>query len=133
MLINGKSFNPGELKTKVVLASKSMVKDAGGFQKPGYEFIAEVNTKWVNVHGQEVWAADARGAIKPATILIRYRSDLDETCVVVKGATVAEVIEDDEVTGYTISGGEVYEIVSMDNVQERNEYIEMKIKHLGAG
>lgn len=133
MLINGKPFNPGELKTRIVLASRASGKDAGGFQKPGYEFLTEAVCRWLNVHGQEVWAADARGAIKPATIMIRYRNDIDETCVVVKGATVEEVIEEDEITGYTFSGGEVYEIVSMDDIQERHEYIELKIKFLGAG
>lgn len=133
MLLNGKPFNPGELKTRIVLASKTLVKNDGGFQVPGYVFISEALCRWINVHGQETWAADARGAIKPATIMLRYRTDIDETCVVVKDATVEEVIEDDEITGYTFSGGEIYEIVSMDNIQELNEYIELKIKILKAG
>ena len=133
MQINGRPFNPGELRTKVYLASKSMVKDAGGFQKPGYVLISEAKAKWINVHGQETWAADARGAIKPATVTIRYRAELDETCVVVKGSvTLTEAIEGEE-TITVISGGDVFEIVSMDNIQERNEYIELKVKGLAGG
>ena len=133
MLINGKPFNPGEMKTKIVLASNILVQDAGGFQTPGYAFIAEVWSKWINVHGQEVWAADARGAIKPATVMIRHLSTIDETCVVIKGATVTPVTGSGGTVTYTITGGEVYEIVSMDNIQDLNEYIELKLKILKAG
>jgi head-tail adaptor len=134
MQINGKPFNPGELRTPIVLASKKMEKNSAGFQVPVYTFLADVKARWTNVHGQEVWAADARGAIKPATIMIRYRPDLDETCVVVKGAAVEEVIDEHDVlTGWTFTGGEIYEIVSMDNIQDLNEYIELKIKRIAAG
>lgn len=134
MLINGKPFNPGELKTPVVLAKKMLTKDAGGFQKDEYEFIAELKAKWVNVHGNEAWLANAQGAIKGATVTVRYRSDVDETCVIVLGSTVEEVINDEDVlTGWTFTGGVIFEIVSMDNIQQLNEYIEFKVKTVKAG
>lgn len=124
MLINGKPINPGELRTKIVLASKNLAQDQGGFQVPGQTLIAEVYARWINVHGQETWAASARGAQEAATVLIRYRPGIDETCVVLKGASVS---------GSTITGGKVFEIISMDNIQERNEYIELKVQRMVAG
>lgn len=134
MLINGKPFNPGELKTPIVLAKKKITKPAGGFQKVEYEFIADAKAKWINVHGQEAWLADAKGAIKAATVTIRYRSDVNETCVIMIGSTVEEVIDDHDIlTGWTFTGGEIYEIVSMDNIQQLNEYIEFKVKRVTAG
>ncbi len=134
MIINGKIFNPGEMRTKIVLAKRTITQDAGGFQKPGEEFVAEVWSKWINVHGQEIWAAEARGAVKAATLMIRYRDDIDETCLVVKGATVAEVINDEDILiGFTFSSGEHFEIISMDNIQEKNEFIELKVKLLKVG
>jgi head-tail adaptor len=134
MLINGKPFNPGELKTPIVLAKKKLSKVTGGFQKIEYELIAETKAKWVNVHGQEAWLANAKGAIKAATITVRYRSDLDETCVIMIGMTVEEVIDEQDVlTGWTFTGGEVFEIISMDNIQQLNEYIEFKVKRVTAG
>lgn len=134
MLINGKPFNPGELKVPVVLAKKKFTKPAGGFQKVEYEFISDALAKWVNVHGQEAWLADAQGAIKAATVTVRYRSEVDETCVIMVGMTVEEVIDENDIlTGWTFTGGEIFEIVSMDNIQQLNEYIEFKVKTVKAG
>lgn len=134
MLINGKPFNPGELKTSIVLAKKMVPKNAGGFQKVEYEFITEVKGKWINVHGQEAWLAQTKGAIKAATVTVRYRSDVDQTCVLVLGSTVEEVIDEHDILlGWTFTGGEVFEIVSMDNIQQLNEYIEFKVKRVTAG
>jgi len=134
MLINGTPFNPGELKVPVVLAKKKITKPAGGFQKVDYEFIADAKAKWVNVHGQEAWLADAKGAILAATVTIRYRSEVDVTCVIMLGMTVEEVIDENDVlTGWTFTGGQVFEIVSMDNIQQLNEYIEFKVKRVTSG
>ena len=50
----------------------------------------------------------------PATVLIRYRSDVDETCAVLKGTLQ-------------------YEIKSIDNIEERSEYLELKVVRMKAG
>jgi SPP1 family predicted phage head-tail adaptor len=114
MIINGKMTNPGELRTAVVLQKRTTVTtDAGGFQKPGSPTEYNVSAKWVNFHGSEVLAAQAAGIVEGATVTIRYRSDLDETWRISKA-------------------GQVYEIVSMDDIQNRHEYIELKVKKLKA-
>jgi hypothetical protein len=76
--------------------------------------------KWINVHGSEAWAAAAAQggpgpeAVQAATVTIRGRSDVDVTCAVLKGSTR-------------------YEIVSIDDIQERHELIEIKVQRMRAG
>lgn len=114
MNLNGKVFNPGEMRTRVTLQSRSVSVETGGFQTPGWSTIAQVWAKWVNVHGGEAWQAASLQAEQAATVTIRYRSDVDVSCAVLKGA-------------------DRYEIVSLDNVRERGEYIELKVKRMRSG
>jgi len=114
MRINEKPTNPGELNVKIKLLKRTVIIDAGGFQVPGTEKIADVWAKWVNAHGSEVWTANMAGATQPATLLIRWRADVDETCLVEKD-------------------GKLFEIVTADNIRERNEYIELKMKRVVKG
>jgi SPP1 family predicted phage head-tail adaptor len=114
MNINGEPTNPGELRTRITLARRNIVKQPGGAQKYEPVSIATVYAKWVNLHGSEVWQAATVNAVQPATVFIRYRGDIDTTCLV-------------------ILNGTIYEIVAMDNVRQRNEYIELKVQATGAG
>jgi SPP1 family predicted phage head-tail adaptor len=81
---------------------------------PDLVLEAEVWSKWVNVHGVEVWAAQAEQAEQPATVLIRYQEDIDTTWVIVKD-------------------GINFEIVSIDDIRERHEYMELKVKSMRSG
>lgn len=114
MILNGKVINPGDLRTQITLQSRTATGDAGGFQVPGWSTIATVWAKWTNVHGSEAWAAQSVQAEAPATVLVRYLTGLDATCAVLKGA-------------------DRYEIVSLDNIQERGEYIELKVQRARSG
>jgi SPP1 family predicted phage head-tail adaptor len=115
MIINGRVWNPGEMRTSVVLKSRTITQGAGGFKKKEYTTtIATVWAKWVNVHGREAWDAQAAGAESAATVTIRYRSDINTTCAVEKD-------------------GVVYEIVSVDDIQERHELLELKVKRWSPG
>jgi len=114
MRISEKPFNPGELRTQVILKTRSVTTEAGGFQKPGWSTLATVYAKWVNAHGSEILTADMAGAEAPATVTIRYRSDIDPTYAIEKG-------------------GELWEIVSMDNIREKNELIELKVRRMRSG
>jgi SPP1 family predicted phage head-tail adaptor len=115
MVINGKPFNPGELRTQITLKQRSVTAASGGFKiAVAGDTIATVWSKWENAHGPDVWAAQSVGAVAPATVTIRYRSDVDPSC-------------------YVQRGSELYEIISMDNIRNRNEYIEMKVKQVVEG
>lgn len=114
MNLNSRVTNPGELRTPITLEPATMSQDTGGFQTQGQGTSINVLAKWTNVHGTEVWAAQMRGAIKPATVLIRYQASLEETWTVLKGS-------------------DRYDIVSIDDIQERHEYMELKVKRVGSG
>lgn len=114
MNLNGTPTNPGELRTLIILQSRGVPTGAGGFQVPGWATIATVWSKWINVHGSEAWAAMTNNAMQAATVTIRYRADVDLTCAV-------------------LLGSERYEIVSIDNIRQRNEYLELKLKKVVSG
>lgn len=114
MIIGGRVWNPGEMRTSVVLKKREVATDAGGFHAATWTTLATVFSKWVNVHGREAWDAQAAGAESAATVTIRYRNDIDTTCAVEKD-------------------GVVYEIVSVDDIQERHELLELKVKRWSPG
>jgi head-tail adaptor len=118
MNLNGKTFNPGELRTAVLLAPRTVSTETGGFQKPAPDVSHAVSAwaKWVNAHGAEVWTADTAGAVEPATVTIRFLAALDATWYVSKDA-----------------GASWFEVVSLDNVQERGEYLELKVTRTRSG
>lgn len=112
MNINGTIFNPGDLRTSIVIKSKTVTTNTGGFKVESWSVVvATVMAKWVNAHGSEVWTADMAGAQGAATVTIRYRSDIDESYAILKGS-------------------ELWEIVSVDNIRERNELLELKVKRM---
>lgn len=114
MIIGQTVTNPGLMRTRVTIKSRSITTQTGGFQTPAWVTVATVWARWTNVHGNEVWLAQTAQARQAAIILIRWRSDIDPTCA----------IERD---------GVLYEIVSMDNIQERGEYIELKVSRIAEG
>jgi SPP1 family predicted phage head-tail adaptor len=106
--------NPGFLRVRGILKRRSPTVDPGGFQKEALTTIAIIWGKWVGVHGSEAWAANSANALRGGTYLIRYRDDVDETCVI------------------TLDGLD-YEIVSMDDIQLMHEYIELKLQLIRSG
>lgn len=114
MNLNGKISNPGELNKEVSIQSRTNTVDAGGAQVVTWTTAATVWAKWVNVHGSESWAAQSIGAEAPATVTIRYRTGVDTTCAV-------------------LIGTDRYEIVSIDDIQMRHEYLELKVRKMKAG
>ena len=52
MILNGKLINPGELRTPIVLKSRTVTQDAGGFASPSHSIIASVKAKWTNIYGK---------------------------------------------------------------------------------
>lgn len=113
MNLGSKPTNPGELRTPVTLLKRTVTKSTGGFQKPATSVIGTAWAKWENIHGADVWAATAQGVSAAATVLIRYNAQVDATCLVQLGS-------------------DVYEIVSVDDIRERHEYMELKVKRMEA-
>lgn len=114
MILNGKMINPADLDTRITLQRCTIINEPGGFKRTSYTTAEEVWAKWTNIHGGEVWQSMAIQADSPATVLIRYYPGLDHTWRIIKD-------------------GKPYEIVSPDDIQERHEYIEMKVKAQAGG
>lgn len=114
MKIGQNITNPGEMRTRVTIKTRSVTDGLGGFQTPTLVTLASMWARWVGVHGSEAWAASSVGAVQAATVLIRYRDDIDTTCVVVLN-------------------GNNYEITSIDDIQQRHEYLELKVQRMVPG
>ena len=114
MNLFGKVTNPGELRTPVTLQSRTNATDLGGFNSPSWSTIAAVWAKWVGVHGSEAWTAQTVQAESAATVTIRYLAGIDTTCSL-------------------LLGSDRYEIVSIDDIQMRHEYLELKVKRMRPG
>jgi SPP1 family predicted phage head-tail adaptor len=114
VILNGRPINPGELRTSVDLQKRTVPADAGGAQSPAWSTQATVWARWENAHGSEVWAAQAVQADSPATVLLRYYAGLEPTWALLKGS-------------------DRYEIVSVDDIQERHEYMELKVRRMRSG
>lgn len=111
MIIGNKPTNPGDLRTQITLLKRTVTTGDGGFQTSGTTTIGMAWARWENVHGSEVWNAAALNAVAPATVLIRYNSQVDQSCLVQKGS-------------------DVYEVVSVDDIRERHEYMELKVRRI---
>jgi SPP1 family predicted phage head-tail adaptor len=115
MIIGGKPTNPGDLRTRITLYRRTVETQPGGFQVAGLEEIASVWSKWVNAHGREAWEVSSLQAQVNATAFIRYLDGVDETCLVGLG-------ED-----------QLFEIVSIDNIRQVGEYMELRLKQVRPG
>ena len=110
-----KNANAGELRTAVYF--KRIKRDT---DDEGFPVEQEVNVfgegkhvlvKWVNAHGSEVFTAMQLELRDPATLTVRYSPLINETLLVYKGNDPAP-----------------YEVVSIDNVEERNAWLEVKVQ-----
>jgi SPP1 family predicted phage head-tail adaptor len=107
MNIGGKPFNPGRLRTTVTLLRRTT--STGPYKRPTYESAGNVLVEWKNVHGSEVWAATAVQAVRPATITMRYVDGFDTTWAIQLD-------------------GEIFDVVSVDDIENRHELLEVKVK-----
>lgn len=67
--------------------------------------------QWINDHGQEVVSSEVQKSEQRATVRIRYRGDIVETWRVMKG-------------------GEAWNILSIDPVQDQNRWVELRVERV---
>ena len=103
----------GQLRTPVTVIAVTMTKNANGFNVPaetdalGYTLYVQ----WRNAHGAEVLQAQELGLRDKATLRCRYDARITPTCLVRRG-------------------GEDWEIVSIDNVDERGQWMELTVSRM---
>lgn len=110
-----KSANAGELMTPVYVCRVFRPRDSEGYRQEVTENVfgegVALRVKWVNAHGSEAYIAMQQQIREPATITCRYSPRIQNDCLIFKG-----------------SDPEPFEIESIDNVEERNKWLEIKVK-----
>lgn len=110
-----KYANPGELRTPVFFVRIERTTDP-----EGYTTDSEINvfgegvpvmTKWVNAHGTDAFAAMTLSLREPATVTCRWSPRIRPDCLIYKAGDT-----------------DPYEIISLDNVEERNTWLEIKVQ-----
>ena len=118
-----KQVSAGELRTSVYFRRVFKGSDSRGATHQREEFVftgccgeeLPVLCKWVNAHGTEVFSAMQLQLREPATLTMRYSPLIDATMLVYKGKDPRP-----------------YEIISVDNVEERGQWLELKVQRKGA-
>lgn len=110
-----KSANSGELRTPVYFKKISRGYTANRVPTEIEENVFGEGTfvmaKWVNAHGTDALVAMQMSMRDPATLTVRYSPKIDNRLIVYCGADP-----------------EPYEIVSIDNVEMRNQWLEIKVQ-----
>lgn len=110
-----KSANPGELRTPVFVFKITRTVNENGVPIEAETNVfgegAYIRTKWINAHGTESFTALQLELREPATITCRYSPLIKRDCIIYKG--------DDP---------DPYEVISIDNVEERNRWLEIKVQ-----
>jgi len=106
--------NAGDMRTSITFQSPTVAADAGGAQVTTYANVATnptVKARWINDHGQEAVQSEALRSTQRATVTIRHRVDVLTTWRVLKGT-------------------EIWKILSIDPVQDRNRYVELRVERV---
>lgn len=116
-----KQARAGELRTLVYFRRVVRGTDNEGYpRKDGEEPVfgrddagleRAVHCKWVNIHGTEVLSAMQLQLREPATLTMRYSPKIDNTLLV-----------------YKDQDPKPYEIISVDNVEDRGKWLEIKVQ-----
>ena len=111
-----KSANPGELRTPVIVEAITKTNDSEGYETKTWTNVfgsgKKLMVKWVNDHGTEVYEGMGLALREPATITCRYSALITPQCRITK---------DDNGP---------FEIISLDNVEERGRWIEIKVQRV---
>lgn len=114
MKIGSKTTNPGELRTTITLDKPTAALGTGGFTTRSFTSQATVKSRWKNLYGSELIAADVEANRVPARVLIRYHAEINESWTITKD-------------------GQRFEIKGLDNIDARGEYIELTVQRMVGG
>lgn len=110
-----KYANAGELRTPVRFVKLQRETDAEGYPAEREENVfgegISVPVKWVNVHGTDSFTAMQLQLREPATLTARWSPLINQKLIVYRG-----------------NDPDPYEIISIDNVEERNVWMEIKVQ-----
>lgn len=115
-----KRISAGDLRTRVCFRRVIKATDGEGYPRQREESVfgcdgagreRAVHCKWVNVYGTEVFSAMQLQLREPATLTMRYSPLIDSTMLVYKAGDPVP-----------------YEIISVDNIEDRGQWLEIKVQ-----
>lgn len=103
----------GEMKTKITIEGRKISQGANGYPAITWEdlFGGKVWCKWVNAHGQELYEAMRLNIKEAATITMRYSPLVDGQCRI-----------------YREEDPKPYEVISINDVLDKHQFLEIKVK-----
>lgn len=108
------NINVSDLRTRITFQEETVTKDDGGAQVAGYADIETNPTvwaRWINAHGNEVTTSEALKSVQRATVTVRNRSDI-------------------LITWRILRDSEVWQIISIDSIHDRNRWVEMIVERV---
>ena len=108
-----RNANPGELRTPVRFCSVTRVQDSESYYSDTETTVLETWAKWVNAHGNDAFSDAVMKLQEPATLTVRYNAAIVPDLILYKGTDTAP-----------------FEIISVDNVDERGFWMEIHVKRL---
>ena len=110
-----KAANPGELRTPICFVRVEKHTNANGVVEERETNIfggdTTVNCKWVNARGSELFEAMQMELREPATLTLRFSP-----------------LYTPELRVYRADSAEPFEVVSIDNVEQRGRWAEIKVQ-----
>lgn len=110
-----KSVNAGELRTSIEIQEHTETTTPNGFSQKTWRNVRadgrRYRCKWVNAHGREALEAKQLGLTEPATLTMRYTPKLTPECRILRGNDPSP-----------------YEVISIDNVENQNRFLEVKVQ-----
>lgn len=119
-------FNAGDCRTQIMIQSLTTGMDADGFPTEAWTPLwgdgVFIPCKWVNVHGKEVYEAQRLDLREAATLTIRYTPRVNARCRIWRRAELEGLPEYPDRLAY--------EIISVDDIQDRHELLEIKVQRV---
>ncbi len=119
-----KFVNAGELRTPVIVEEHTGAQNGNGYSEKTWANVfgtgKTYRVKWVNAHGAEVFEAMRLDLTEPATLTGRYSPLITEQCRLLLASDSGKT-ETEKAKLY-------YEIISIDDVENRHEWLEIKVK-----
>lgn len=119
-----KQVRPGELRTRIYIRKTVKGTNANGVAQQAEESVFPPDAqggervwhcKWVNAYGAEVFSAMQLQIQEPATLTMRY----------------SPLIQPDQLI-YRLGDPAPFEIVSVNDVEGRHTWLEVKVRRRGA-
>ncbi len=101
----------GDLRHRITLQKEIAITDTDGFTKRDWQDFTTVWAAVENLHGREYWEAAAVQMENTVKFTIRYRNDITNDMRI-------------------RFRNRYFEIISIDNIKHRNEFIEIKAKEV---